>query len=147
MQECIHIHTHARTHTYRMTQKSPDASFFLLLLISQDMYVFCFQFSPSIMYKQHSNTDRYKSKLYQSVCGSVNRRNESEASYNRETGGHSRSLSDGKNTVGKALLSWRILWASVPPPVRVWTQCAPLLSWTNLDIPNVAKRWTKLAAD
>jgi len=76
------------------------------------------------MYKQDSNTDRYKSKLYPSICGSVNRRSDWRASYTRETGGHSRSLSDGKNTAARTLLSWRVLWAISPPPACVWTHCA-----------------------
>jgi len=67
-------------------------------------------FSPlAVLCTNNSNTDRYTSKLYQSVCGSVNRRNESRASYSSETGGHNRSLSDGKNTAARALLSWRML--------------------------------------
>ena len=68
------------------------------------MYVFCLQSSANVRYKQNSSTDRYKS-----VCGSVNRRSDSMASYTRETGGHSRSLSDGKNTAARTLHSWRVL--------------------------------------
>jgi hypothetical protein len=84
--------------------------------------------------------DRYKLKLYQSLCASVNRRSDSRVSYTmKKAGTVGRLATERIQLQGRYFLG--AYCEQAPHRLPVSERSAPsLLSWTKLDIQNVAKQ-------